>query len=48
MSAPITNSNSWIFYFSATQLTISKGTIVQTFTLPDTYFSQAGLFDASN
>jgi hypothetical protein len=45
---PVTNNNSWIFYFTATELTISKGNILRVFKMPDAYFSNSGIFDGEN
>jgi len=45
---PITNSNSWIFYFSTTELAISRSSNFYPFKISTTLFSQSGIFDSQN
>ena len=45
---PVTNANNWIFYFSPTELTISRSNNFYSFKTSNTLFSQSGLFDNQN
>ena len=47
-SNPITNANNWIFFFTNSELVISRANIVRNFKLPTAFFSLSGIFDSVN